>query len=200
MNGFERVGARASAVVCALAIMCVSGQAFALDGYQDRRKLFWGLGLGGGVGLVNAEDPQDATGLDQGRKLGMHLSGVVGGGLTQNITLGGEVNLWSRQVRINDAELAHNHANFMALANLFLIEGLHLEGGAGFAYGAYDTVRGSGQTTSYGEMGLALKAGAGFEFFVNSQIAIGVRAGYTRHFYTNGDFDTVAGGATFRWY
>ena len=49
-------------------------------------------------------------------------------------------------------------------------------------------------------MGLALKGGAGFEYFVNGQIAIGARVGYVRHFYSNGDFDTVAGGITLRWY
>ncbi len=200
MNENESRGARVAAVVCALCIMGVSGQAFALDGYADRRGLFVGAGLGGGVGLVNAEAPEDSTGIDRGRKLGMHLSGIVGGGVSDNLVLGAEANWWARSVRVNDAQLEHNHSSFLALGDFFLVDGLYIEGGAGFAYGAYDTVQGSGETTEFAEMGLALKGGAGFEYFVNGQIAIGARVGYVRHFYSRGDFDTVAGGITLRWY
>ena len=190
----------AAAAMCALVALCATQQAWALDGYQDKRGFFVGAGLGGGVGLLDGEEDQGTTGLDRGRKLGMHLSAIMGSGMTDNLVFGGEVNWWARTVDINDSSLNHNHLSFLALGNFFLFEGLFIEGGAGFAYGAYDSLLSNGEQTQWGEMGLGLKAGAGFEYFMNSQVAIGTRIGYTRHVYSKGDFDTVAGGITVRWY
>lgn len=182
-----------------LLTLTLSQSAFALDGYQDRRGLFAGVGVGGGVGLVDV-DTNASTGIDQGRKLGLHLNGMVGGGVTDWLVLGGEANWWARTAYIGDNALSHNHMSFNTVANLFLLEGLFIEGGGGLAYAIFDTQGPSVDTLRYQELGLALKGGAGFEMFVNSQIAIGMKVGYTRHFYTNADFDTVAGGVTVRWY
>jgi hypothetical protein len=81
-----------------------------------------------------------------------------------------------------------------------LFDALFLEGGGGLAYGIYDVAKFDRQVERYQELGLALKGGAGFEFFVNGQVAIGMRFGYTRHLYTNGSYDVVNGGLTLRWY
>ena len=178
-------------------ILLTSSSAFALDGYQDRHGIFAGVAVGGGVGLVESE--QGLTGLDTGRKAGMNLSAQVGSGISQHLTFAGEANLWSRTTIIGSSRLDSRHSSFMALASFFLIEGFYLEGGGGLAYASYDAQQ-SGMTQNYRELGFAIKGGAGFEYFVNSNVALGMRVGYTRHFYNNADFDTIAGGLTLRWY
>ena len=186
-----------AAVLLLLTLLCA--QAFALDGYKDRRGLFGGLSVGGGAGAVNSELTNETTGAESGRKLGLHLSGMVGGGVSQNLLFAGEASMWLRTVELGDRQLEHNHLSFNAVANFFVIEGFFLEGGGGLAYAIFDTSR-DGEATHYQELGLALKGGAGFEFFINSDAAIGVKFGYTRHFYENAEFDTVVGGVTVRWY
>lgn len=185
--------------LAALATLGVSANAFALDGYQDRRGVFAGLGLGGGVGLVQTDESGETTGIDGGRKLGMHMSAMFGGGATKNLVIAGEANWWARSVYIDDDSLRHHHLSFNAVANLFLFNGFYLEGGGGLAYAIFDAQRAE-SSYRYQELGLALKGGAGVEFFLNSQIAMGMRVGYTRHMYNNADFDTIAGGLTLRWY
>ena len=141
--------------------------------------------------------------MDRGRKLGLHLNGALGGGVTRDLTVYGDVNWWARTVYINEdeLELAHHHLSFNAVSQYFLFRGFFLEGGGGLAYAIFDTSRdGGAETFRYQELGLALKGGAGFEFFLNGQIAAGFRMGYTRHFYGGSDFDTIAGGVTLRWY
>ena len=185
----------------ALMLLTISTNAFALDGYQDRRGLFAGLGIGGGVGLVESDNESDTTtGLDNGRKLGMHLHAIIGGGVTDNLVFGGEANWWIRTVQLGDNKLSHNHMSFNGVLEYFLLDTIYLEVGAGLAYAIFDAERQNGDVFRYQELGLAVKGGAGFEFFVNSQIAMGMHANYTRHVYTNGDFDTISGGFTLRWY
>lgn len=182
--------------------MMVSSEAMALDGYADRRGLFGGLTVGGGVGLVEVDQSDDCceTGLDQGRKLGLNLGAQLGGGVSKDLVFLGEANWWARTVQINEDSLEHHHMSFNALVEYFLFDALFLEGGGGLAYGIYDVASFDRRVERYQELGLALKGGAGFEFFVNGQVAIGMRFGYTRHFYTNGSYDVVNGGLTLRWY
>lgn len=192
---------RAVMGISVILLTTLSTQAMALDGYKDRRGIFGGLGIGGGVGLVESGDPNDETGIDQGRKLGLHLHGVLGGGVSDNLTFGAEGNWWIRTVQINDNSLEHHHMSFNGVANFYLIQGLYLSGGVGLAYAIYDAQRQDRQIKRYQELGMSAKAGGGFEFFVNGQIAMGMQANYTRHFYsTGGDFDTISGGLTLRWY
>lgn len=187
------------AITTLIALLCMSTQAFALDGYEDRRGLLAGVAVGGGVGIVESEE--GLTGIDQGRKLGFHLSGMVGAGLSERLTLFGEANWWARSVELGENKLASNHYSFNATGNLFLLEGIYVSGGAGLAYASYDAQRGVGvPVENYRELGLAVKGGGGFEFFVNGNTAIGVKIDYTRHFYNNAEFDTLAGGFTLRWY
>ncbi|MEC9400512.1 MAG: outer membrane beta-barrel protein [Myxococcota bacterium] len=189
----------ALAASIALLTLTVSQSAMALDGYQDRRGLFAGVGVGGGVGLVDVEG-NESTGIDSGRKLGLHLNGMIGGGASDRLVIGGEGNWWARTAYIGDNALSHHHMSFNAVANFFILDGLFVEGGGGLAYAIFDTQGPSVDPIHYQELGLAVKGGAGFEMFVNSQVALGLKVGYTRHFYTNADFDTVAGGVTVRWY
>ncbi|MEM1348452.1 MAG: outer membrane beta-barrel protein [Myxococcota bacterium] len=176
-----------------------TSSASALDGYQDRRGLFLGVGVGAGLGAA-ATDAQEQNGLDDGRRLGMHVNALVGGGATERLVLAAQGNMWRRTVSINDFASAHTHLSANAVANYFILDGLFLEAGAGLAYGSFDTFVQGQSSSRYREMGLATKAGAGFEFFVNSQTAIGAHFGYTRHFYARSNFDTLNLNISARWY
>jgi hypothetical protein len=190
------------AALALLLLTMLPSSAMALDGYADRRGLFGGLTIGGGVGLVEVEEDTDCctTGLDRGRKLGLNIGAQLGGGVSKDLVFLGEANLWQRTVQVNDDSLEHSHMSFNGLFEYFLFDALYLEGGGGLAYGIFDAQEADGTFKLYQELGLALKGGAGFEFFVNGQVAVGMRFGYTRHFYTNGSYDVVAGGLSLRWY
>lgn len=177
-----------------------STHALALDGYEDRRGLFLGVGVGGGVGAASTSLDGEQTGLDDGRQLGLDLSATLGGGANEYLTLGGQGNWWIRTVQIGDRSLSHQHLNFLAAANFFVLEGLYAEGGVGLAYAVFDAARNGNEVFTYRELGLAAKVGGGYEFFMNGTTAVGFNLGYTRHFYNNATFDTVNGMVTVRWY
>ncbi len=191
--------ARILSILSLITLLLISSNALALDGYKDRRGIMGGVSVGGGVGLVESEE--GLTGIDQGRKMGFHMSGMLGSGISKKLTVFGEANWWARSVELGENQLASNHYSFNAVGNLFIIKGIFVEAGGGFAYASYDAQQGANASVqNYREMGLALKGGAGFENFINSNTAVGLRVDYTRHFYNNADFDTVTGGLTLRWY
>lgn len=185
-------------VLVTLGVLLVGSQAMALDGYKDRKGVFVGASIGGGVG-ASERDEAEITGLDDKRQMGLTLRAELGGGVTQNLVFSGQGNWWIRTVQVGDRDLEHQHLNLLANANLFLIEGLYVTGGFGLAYGSYDSTKGV-KVNHYSEMGIAAKAGAGAEFFVNGTVAAGVEASYTRHFYSESYFDTIGGGIVIRWY
>jgi hypothetical protein len=191
-------------ILSALLLTLAPSQAAALDGYQDREGLMGGLTIGGGLGFVEVE-PEDgmgaaSSGIDRGRKLGFHLSGQIGGGVSESLVFLGEVNWWARTVQIGPNQLEHHHMSALGLANFFLFDALYLEAGGGLAYGIFNAARNNMLLNTTQELGMAARAGLGFEFFVNSDVAIGMRMGYTRHFYTNGSFDVVNANFTLRFY
>ncbi|RAL20429.1 hypothetical protein DL240_16625 [Lujinxingia litoralis] len=187
-------------LLIATLIFLISAPALALDGYKDRRGSYFGLGLGGGAGSVFVEDEALSTGLDDGSDLGLHLHAAVGGGVTQNLLFGAELNTWIRTTDVYGQSLNHQHWSLNAVSTLFLVSGLFAEAGVGLAYGISDAARPDGFERRYQEMGLALKGGVGFEYFINGTIAPGFRLGYTRHFYSTSDFETLTGGISIRWY
>lgn len=182
------------------ALMLLASPSFALDAYKDRRGVFAGVNVGGGAGFAGVDSASELTGLDENRQLGLHLGAEVGGGLTKTLTGALEGNWWIRTVRLGDRRLNHQHLSFLPMIRYFIWDGLNVGAGAGLAYAVFDTERAGVETFRYREMGLALKFGAGYEFFVNGTIAAGIDAGYTRHFYSNADFDTLGAQVTLRWY
>lgn len=181
-------------------VTLIGSQAFALDAYQDRRGIFAGVSVGGGAGFVGVDPVTDVTGLDENRRLGFHLGAEVGGGIGKQLTASLEGNWWIRTVTLGSRHLDHQHLNFMPTARFFIFDGFYAEGGAGLAYALFDAERNDVQIQKYREMGLAAKLGAGYEFFLNGTVAAGIKAGYTRHFYGNANFDTISGMVTVRWY
>lgn len=189
---------RITAFIIAFAIFFTTSTAWAIQGYKDRHGVFYGFGVGGGPGAVHIDN--ELSGLEGTGDLGLHLHGILGGGLSENLTFGAETNAWIRTVSVGSSSLNHQHWSFNAVGNLFVLEGLFLEGGLGLAYAFSDATAADGSESRYQEMGLAFKAGTGFEYFLDGTVAAGMRFGYTRHVYSNIDFDTFIGSVTLRWY
>ena len=189
---------RTIALLVAITFFLTASTAWAIQGYKDRHGTFYGWGIGGGPGAVHIDD--GASGLEGTGELGLHLHGIVGGGMSENLIFGAEANSWIRTVSIGDSSLNHQHWSFNALASFFLVEGLFLEGGVGLAYAISNYEAAGGAESRHQEMGLAFKVGTGFEYFLDGTYAAGMRFGYTRHVYSNIDFDTFIGSVTIRRY
>ena len=104
---------RSIGIATFLALTLVASSAWALDGYKDRRGIFLGVGLGGGVGAADTDVDGEATGLDDGRQLGLDLSATLGGGVTEFLTVGAQGNWWIRTVQLGERSLEHQHLNLM---------------------------------------------------------------------------------------
>ena len=183
-----------------LGAMLIASPGFALDAYQDRRGIFAGVSLGAGAGLVGVDAPGDLTGLNDNRRLGLHLGAEVGGGVNKIITGSLEGNWWIRTVTIGERHLDHQHLSLMPTVRAFFLDSIYVGAGAGIAYAVFDTERDGREIFKYREMGLALGGKAGYEFWLNGTVAAGIEAGYTRHFYGNANFDVLSGMVTLRWY
>lgn len=178
----------------------VSSTAAAIDGYKSRNQLFVGFGLGGGPGAVYVGDETLSTDLDETGAMGLHLHAIVGGGYSEQIVLGAELNTWLRDSRLGDQTLSHYHWSLLANADVFLYQGFYAGAGLGLAYGISDAREAGRDILRIQELGWAVKGNAGFEHFLNGTVAAGLRFSYTRHFYQNVDFDTFQGAITLRWY
>ena len=191
---------RVIAVTIAACFLLTASSAWAIDGYKDRHGFFFGGGIGGGPGSVHIDDGPYESGLERTGDLGLAPHIIVGGGARDNLVFGAEVNNWIRTVDLHGNTLNHQQWSFNAVSNFFLIHGLYIEGGLGLGYAFSDATTNEGDEKRYQEMGLAAKLGIGAEYFLDGTIAAGARFGYTRHFYSNIDFDTVVGNVYLRWY
>ena len=198
----HRLGKGLIGLIAVSFILLVSTSAFALDRYESREGVFGGVTAGGGVGknIYKSDDDTVFTGFEESRLLGAYVGGIIGGGINDNVLLGVGTDWWLRTAKKGSQSLKNNHGSIHAMGNFFLIEGLYLEAGGGLAYTTFEFVQGDNDPQVHNELGLALKGGVGYEFFLNGNQALGVHSNYTRHFYNNGSFDTVNFGATFRWY
>ncbi len=181
-------------------LLAAASSASALDGYKDRRGLLVGVNIGGGPGSANVESPSELTGLDENRQIGFQLGAELGGGMNEWITAAVGVNWWIRTVKINERSLEHHQLSFLPTLRVFVFDGFYPLLGVGLGYAAFDTERNGREVSTYRELGLAGKVGAGYEFFLNGSVAAGLEVNYTRHFYSISDFDTFNGLITIRWY
>lgn len=188
------------AVVTAVVLTAAGAPATALDGYEDRKRLFGAVGVGGGAGALRIVRG-GADSLDSRRlQPGFHATAMLGGGITQRVLAAAEANWWFRNVnRGDDHRWATHQWSLLPVVNVFVVEGLHLDAGGGLAYGALvgDHPRAD---LPHRELGFAAEAGAGYEFWLNGTLAAGVDVNYARHFYGDGSFDTVSGAFMLRWY
>lgn len=199
MNRPQRHLKFATSFVVALAFLFIASHASALDGYKDRRGIFAGVGLGGGLGTVSVDSVEEVTGLED-REVGLAMRLELGGGATEYLTVSGQFNWWLRSVENNGRSLSHNHTNFLGNVAFFPIDFLYINAGVGMAYSSFKTEVNRVSIREYSEIGFAMKGGIGAEFWVNGTIAAGIEGSYTRHFYSETDFDTITAGLTVRWY
>lgn len=172
----------------ALLVLGVAGQALALDAWRDRRGLLLGIGIGGGVGQSNADRAES--------HVGFNYSARVGGGVTQNLTLDGEYRGHYEFYDVGDVDVTHGIHMGVVGANLFVFEGLYIRGMGGLAYSSLETSTGADDS----ETGLTLGAGAGYEFFANSDLAVGVGGDFQYLFFDRADFTLINFGITATWY
>lgn len=198
----NRLGKALVGLIALSFILLASTSAFALDRYESREGVFGGVTAGGGVGKNIFKEDEDNvfTGFEDSRLLGAYFGGIIGGGVNDNVLVGVGTDWWIRTAKRGSQSLKNNHGSIHALGNFFLIDGLYLEAGGGLAYTTFEFVQGDNDPEVHNEMGLALKGGIGYEFWLSGNQAMGVHGNYTRHFYQNGNFDTLNIGATFRWY
>ncbi|MFB6263614.1 MAG: hypothetical protein ABEL76_08330 [Bradymonadaceae bacterium] len=178
----------------------VSSPATALDGYEDRERIFGGVGLGGGGAALQLERGGD-TSIEQATLVpGVHATALLGGGITQNVLAAAEMNWWFRNVsKGSDRKWATHHFSVLPVVNVFVAGGLHVDAGGGLAYTAYVGDHPAADLP-HQELGFAAEGGLGYEFWLNGTLAAGADIGYAHHFYPNGSFDTVSGAFTLRWY
>jgi hypothetical protein len=202
MNSRNSLGKALVGLIALSLVLLASTSAFSLDRYESREGVFGGVTAGGGIGknVYNEDDETVFTGFEDSRLLGLYVGGIIGGGVNDNVLVGVGTDWWIRTAKKGSQSLKNNHGSIHAMGNFFLIEGLYLEAGGGLAYTTFEVVQGDNEPDVHNELGLALKGGVGYEFWLNGNQAMGVHGNYTRHFYNNGNFDTFNFGATFRWY
>ena len=138
--------------VAALSLL-VAADAAALDGYQDRRGMFAGVGIGGGAAIQN-----DKVGGD------MLLDVQIGGAPNKRVTFALDVD-----VRF---QLVDGNSNWYLVPgpefNFFLSDAIFMRLAAGLAFMfPEEDVKGKSMT-----LGMDASLGVGYEFFVNSNWAI----------------------------
>ncbi|MEZ4468697.1 MAG: outer membrane beta-barrel protein, partial [bacterium] len=182
------------------ALLGTAGNALALDGWHDRRGLFFGLGLGGGIGQVHTDD------IDGDQEMGLNLRARIGGGVNKQLTLDFDLGMHFQSTNTAGIDMDQTITTGMVGANYFLMDGLYLRGMAGM--GHYSTEPQNAKIDGDSEVGLAIGAGAGYEFFANADLAIGVGADFRRVFFTidaapkdvDAAFDLIGFGITATWY
>jgi hypothetical protein len=144
---------------CAVLLLTLSTSARALDAAKDRRGLFWGMGFGGGGSLM-------LPSADAGGHVLFDLQ--LGAGVSKHVTLGFDVDV---------AIVIFEGVNNTIITpgpeiNFFLGDsGLFVRGGVGVAM----SVVKAGNDSDFA-IGFDVGAGFGWEFFANTNLALGVAA------------------------
>ncbi len=177
-----------------LILLISAGQALALDAWRDRRGLFLGLELGAGSGGADSEGAEN--------HLGFNFHGRVGGGLSRQLTLDLELGLYHESYESKPAQtqksfdVSTDIYSALLGANFFFTKGLYLRGLGGIAQISTE----SDEASNTSEMGLALGLGAGFEFFANADLAVGVGGDYRRFMFDKFNYNLISFGVTASWY
>ena len=139
-----------------LILTMLVSDAMALDGYRSRSGILYGLQVGGGASKT------DESGDDT--RFGYHVGARLGGGLNENLTLDASLNYRSDNKDDSDRSMS----TLLLGGNYFIVDGLFLRGEAGLATFNRSEPNNDTSTTGY-----SLGAGFGYEFFVNSDLALG---------------------------
>ena len=180
----------------ALGLLMVLGtlsEAYALDAYRDRRGLYGGLSIGAGSGQADADRAKS--------HIGYNFRARIGGGVQQNLTLDAEFG-WHGE-SYNEGKIETDVTLFTTFVggNYFLIEGLYIRGMGGVAHisNSLTNTNNSG-SRELSETGLGFGVGAGYEFFANADLAIGVGGDFQIAKFEDIDYTTINFGVTVMWY
>lgn len=193
----RRLPALIPALLTALCVLGIASQALALDGYRDRRGLFYGLGLGGGSFQTDADNAESS--------LGFHLRGRVGGGINERVTLDGELG-WrfhSEETNVGIGKITLDYDIITAYigGSFFVFDGLYIRAMGGLAHLVVGAESTGGLTAEdHSETGLGLGAGAGYEFFATSDLAIGIGADFQLLMFDDTDANLINFGVQATWY
>ena len=169
------------------AVLLCWTQALALDGYRDRRGIFYGFGLGGGQTKV------DVSG-SKGR-LGHNLRFRIGGGVNKTLTLDAEIGLHSASYTESTVDMERTISTFGIGGNSFINDGLYLRLAFGMAEFTQDS-----DISSDTETGLFVGGGVGYEFFANADLAIGLGVDFQHQMYDDLNISALNLGITANWY
>lgn len=189
---------RLPALFAALLVTGLAGQALALDGFRDRRGLYFGVNLGGGAGKAEAD------GVKSDRNLGLTVGARVGGGVNERLTLDLSVDGYF-QTRTEETIAGEFDVDVTLMSGLiggsfFLADGLYVRGGFGLANVTQETTSKIGGTSEDSEVGLGFSVGGGYEFFANANLAVGVGGDFRAFDFDDITYNIVNIGITATWY
>ena len=169
-------------------ITLFASQAYALDGYRDRKGLFYGATLGG------ASFKADLAGYK--RNLGYILGGRIGGGVSDTLTLDASLNLSWQDYSQFGVKVETNSTEMLIGGNVFIEKGLYLRVEGGLITQSTETDVSSSQS----ETGLLIGGGLGYEFFASADLAVGFGAGYQHQQFDDANIAVVKFAITATWY
>ena len=167
-------------LVIAAIVLLWAAPALALDGYQDRRGLFLGVSAGGG--LISPPGGES----EFSKRFGVR----VGGGVAENLTL--DV---SGDFLFMGGDIDGRIFSFYGGGSYFVVPMAFVRAAIGFSQLKQDFA-----LTNETDPGMAFQLGAGFEMFVNSDLAAGFSVTYDRQQFDNRGFNLVTGLIGISWY
>ena len=185
---------RLGTLFAGLLVLGMAGQAFALDGFRDRRGLFFGINLAGGAGQAVAD------GKSGDRNLGLMVGARVGGGINKRLTLDLSVDGYfqtrNEEVAAGiERKIDTTLLSGMLGGSLFLVDGVYVRGMGGLAQSTVTVGKVENEET-----GLGLGLGAGYEFFANANLAVGAGLDYRMFIFNDVDYNILNVGITATWY
>lgn len=168
-------------------LLLFASQALALDGYRDRRGLYYGAGFGGG------QTKADTDGADS--HIGYNFRARIGGGIDQNLTLDAEIGLNTVSYSQSGVDIEQDVSTVAIGGNLFVRDGLYFRLQGGIAELSIET-----DNTEDTQTGLFLGGGAGYEFFANADLAIGLGVDFQHQMYDDLNLSSLNLGITANWY
>ena len=168
-------------------VLSMFSEAMALDGWRDRKGIYYGVSLGG------ASSKADTPGAKS--HLGYTFGARLGGGVDKRLTLDGSVGLRIESYDENGIDVSTRTANFYVGANYFLHKGLYIRLQGGLAQFSAEV----GQTET-DETGVGFGGGLGYEFFASSDLAIGVGGEYQMQRFDEFNLNILHFGITATWY
>ncbi|MEE2787678.1 MAG: outer membrane beta-barrel protein [Myxococcota bacterium] len=170
-----------------LLVLGMVGEAMALDGWRDRRGLFTGIMLGGGSSKANT------PGADS--NLGYNFGVRIGGGISKVLTLDASLGLRLENYSNGPLDTSTQTYNIFLGANFFAYKGMYVRATGGISQFGSET-----GSIELDETGLGLGAGAGYEFFATSDLAVGIGGEFLYQKYDDFNINVINFGISATWY